>query len=307
MNVTNPSNIQPTTGVHRPAAFAASGPTPALTVKSRNTLSTTEKFRVSYFVDLFKNFQPECLVHYAERTGLDYRYIMKNSEFTPTHIRNLLKLIQREDEYFYLENNLPLSIEYFDEYLEIDLAFRKSESPRIDYSTAPEMLEVLPDYLQLSFLHTIWTSMECDQDEYSPIILAATLKALHCRPRAESLVVANFGVSEAEAMFDTAADGIEGFYLDGDTGRSIFDDWVSHRVYRGGNCDPDELETGMSWSLSIEEARGYSRRGILGDGPGVVLATDAPREDVLGVFDYEHEVVLRPRSRQYEIVEYVTS
>lgn len=123
----------------------------------------------------------------------------------------------------------------------------------------------------------------------------------------DSLVVANFGVSEAETMFDVAADGIEGFYLDGDTGRSIFDSWVSHRVYRGGNFDPDELVTGMSWSLSFEEARGCSRRGIRGNGPGVVLATDAPSEDVLGVFDYEHEVVLRPRSRQYEIVEYVTS
>lgn len=307
MNALISSSIQPTAGVYRPAAFAASGPNPELAVQHPGTIDLENETTVSDLVEQFLDFDPDPLLDYARTLGLTRQSLLSEQVGAYDRVAKIIPADTDKRTYEYLYDHLPSAICDRDILTTAHHEISEMTDSPHNADRALSLLIRLPNYLRLVLIYKLWTEVDPYGFFPPPTAFAAMLKFLHSNTKHVSLVVANFGLHAAEDMFDIAADGIEGFYLNGDTSRPIFDNWECQRVYRGGHSDPDNLAMGMSWSLSIEEARRFAQRSIWGDGPRVVLATDAPKDDVLGVFDYEQEVVLRPHPRQYEIVEYVTS
>lgn len=299
-------NTTPTAGVSCPAAVAASGPNPELAVQHADIVDIANGSTISELVDKFFEFDPEPLVDHAKRHGFTPYNLTYSTDPTYSSFSKILPKNIDKKEYLYLSHHLPSAIIDRDILNSTYYETSKMVDSLENAKRALILIARLPNYLRLVLVHRLWFDNESYGGFPPPIVFASMLKFLHSDSETGSRVLGNFGLYRTEGMFDIAAEGIEGFYLDGDTSRPLFDNWKCRRVYRGGHRDPEDLAKGMSWSLSIEEARRFAQRSIWGDGPGVVLATDAPKDDVLGVFDYEQEVVLRPHTRQYEIVEYVT-
>lgn len=169
---------------------------------------------------------------------------------------------------------------------------------------AVEVMYRLGDYGRVSLVSGLWDEHDWSLGVPVPIVWAAVLKAAHKRGKAGSLLMQNFELYEVEEMFRAALPGVAGFYVDGDPMEATLTKWRKRRIYRGGSQLPEKLARGISWTLSHDEAKGFSRRmaDIYGGTP-IVISTLARRRDVLAVFEHEQEVVLWTGDRDVNVLE----
>lgn len=239
---------------------------------------------------LWPNGLPSGVLHQAETYNTSIARLMAAGVggFDASMILvGLLELVQNEDAFF---EALRSIVGYSNTVEHADLAAKR--------------MYLLPDSYRVSVIRELWDGELWSTGCAIPKVWAAVLKVAHQRGKVGSLILQNFDVDTAEEMFTVAREGIDGFYADGDTSRELLSRWRSRRVYRGGSLEPDDLSLGMSWTLSLDEARGFAGRmaAIVGGQPAVISA-QVPKRDVLAVFDHESEVVVRSGFRAIQVVE----
>jgi hypothetical protein len=191
------------------------------------------------------------------------------------------------------------------EFIESSFPALKQENPLIAASIATQIDEIFQDKEPTAvFQYTMYcwdafTTGEIPAGAWAAAFAHAWQSGqrsmLDSISLSQALVVRMFEAADKEALFRVGAN------------RKDWDEYFAAlpetvEIYRGISTATKHMEDGLSWTLSVEEAKKFSGLNVQTerDIPGVLLAR-IPKEAILALFEPGQEVIINPSVPKQEI------